>query len=108
MDNMQPAPMPASRRQGVLVYLIVATILFGLSLIPASVGALMSLMAFDSGPSRMAWIVVSLAWAYPVLVIVGLLLAWIFYSLKAHRAAIACSLLPLLDFVAIAVFWLAE
>ena len=38
MDNMRPASTPASRRQGVLVYLIVATILFGLSLIPASVG----------------------------------------------------------------------
>lgn len=108
MDNIQSVPAPASRRQGVLVYLIVATILFGLSLIPASVGALMSLMAFDTGPSRMAWTVVSLAWAYPALVILGLLLAWIFYAIRANRAAIACSLLPLLDFVAIAVFLMAE
>lgn len=106
MDSTQPAPTPVSRRQAVLTYLIVATILFGLSLIPASVGALMSLMAFDTGPSRIAWTMVSLAWAYPALVILGLLLAWIFYAVKAHRAAIACSLLPLLDFVAIAVFWM--
>lgn len=106
MDNALPASPPASRRQGILVYLIVATILFGLSLIPASVGALMSLMAFDTGPSRMAWIIVSLAWAYPALVILGLLLAWILYAVKADRAAIACSLLPLLDVVAVAVFLL--
>lgn len=104
MDNPQPASTPASRRQGVLAYLIVATILFGLSLIPAAVGSLMSLMAFDTGPSRMAWTWVILVWAYPALVILGLLLAWILYAARAHRAAIACTLLPLLDVVAFAVF----
>lgn len=108
MDNVQPASTPVSRRQGVLTYLIVATILFGLSLLPAAVGAMMSLMAFDTGPSRMAWTFVILVWAYPALVILGLLLAWIFYAAKAHRAAIACSLLPLLDLAAFGAFLLIQ
>lgn len=38
--------------------------------------------------------------------ILGLLLAWILYAARSDRAAIACSLLPLLDFVAIGVFWM--
>lgn len=106
MENAQPASTPAPRRQGALAYLIFATIVFGLSAIPAAVGAMMSLMAFDTGPSRMAWTFVILAWGYPALVILGLLLAWIFYAAKAHRAAIACTLLPLLDVAAFAVFLL--
>jgi hypothetical protein len=40
-------------------------------------------------------------------VILGLLLAWILYAAKAHLAAIACTLLPLLDVIAFAVFQLA-
>ena len=103
MKHAQPAPTP-SRPRGVLIYLIVATIVFGLSLLPAALAVMMSPMAFDAGQSREAWTLVILVWAYPVLVIAGLLAAWILYSFKAYRTAVAVSLLPLLDVVAFAVF----
>jgi hypothetical protein len=105
MDNAQPAPAPARRSRGVLIYLIVATIVFGLSLLPAAMAAMMSPMAFDSGESPEAWTLVLLVWSYPVLVLVGLLVAWILYASRAYRTAIAFSLLPLLGVAALAVLF---
>jgi hypothetical protein len=108
MENVQPAPPPAPRSRGALIYLIVATILFGLSLLPAAMGLIMSPMAFDAGFSRTAWTIVILVWSYPVLVLVGLLVAWILYKARSYRAAVAFSLLPLLDVAAFVVFALLE
>ena len=108
MDNSQPAPTPSPRSRGVLIYLIVATILFGLSLIPAAMGVLMSPMVFDAGESREAWSMAIIIWAYPVLVILGLLLAWILYASRSYRTAILCSLLPLLDVAAVVVLLILE
>ena len=107
MEHAQPAPTP-SRPRGVLIFLIVATIVFGLSLLPAAMAVMMSPMAFDAGQSREAWTLVVLVWAYPVLVIVGLVVAWILYAFKAYRTAIAFSLLPLLDVAAFAVLFVVE
>jgi hypothetical protein len=91
----QTAPPPVRRSRGVRIYLIVATVLFGLSLLPAAMAALMSPMAFDAGESQEAWTFVLLVWASPVLVILGLLAAWILYAARACRTAVAISLLPL-------------
>jgi len=41
-------------------------------------------------------------------VIAGLVVAWILYSFKAYRTAIAFSLLPLLDVAAFAVLFVVE
>ncbi|HEY7215472.1 MAG TPA: hypothetical protein VIC28_12630 [Thermoanaerobaculia bacterium] len=103
---MEPIPPPPRRSRGVRIYLIVATALFGLSLLPAAMAALMSPMAFDAGESREAWTFVLLVWAYPVLVILGLLAAWILYAARAYRTAIAASLLPLLDGAALAALFM--
>ena len=108
MDTAQPAPTPSPRSRGVRIYLIVATILFGLSLLPAAMAVLMSPMAFDAGASREAWTMAIIIWAYPVLVILGLLLAWILYAARSYRAAIAASLLPLLDVAAVVVMLILE
>ncbi|MFP5287984.1 MAG: hypothetical protein ACLGI9_19765 [Thermoanaerobaculia bacterium] len=105
MDNAQPVPAPARRSRGVLIYLIVATILFGLSLLPAAMAAMMSPMAFDAGESPEAWALVLLTLSYPVLVLLGLLVAWILYARRAYRTAIAFSLLPLLNVAALAVLF---
>ena len=101
-------PSPPARRRGVLIFLIVATIVFGLSLLPAAMAVLMSPMAFDAGPSREAWTMAIIIWAYPVLVILGLLLAWILYASRSYRTAILCCLLPLLDVAAVVVLLLLE
>ena len=105
MENAQPAPAPASRTRGVRIYLIIATIVFGLSLLPAALAVLVSPMAFDAGESREAWAFVITVWTYPVLVLLGLLGAWILYARRAYRAAIAFSLLPLLAVAAFAVLF---
>ncbi len=97
MNLAQPTPVAPRRSRGVMIFLIVATVLFGLSLLPAAMAVMMSPMAFDAGESREAWTFVLSVWAYPVLVILGLLMAWIFYTARAYRTAIAFSLLPLLD-----------
>lgn len=105
MDNAQPAPTPAPRSRGVRIYLIVATIFLVLSLLPAAMAVLVSPMAFDAGPSRQVWSLAIIVWAYPVLVILGLVVAWILYAARAYRTSVAFSLLPLLDVVALVVLF---
>lgn len=99
MGVAAPAP-PRSR--GVLIFLIVATIVFGLSLFPAAMAVMMSPMAFDAGESAQAWTFVLAVWTYPVLVIIGLIAAWIFYAGRFYKTAVVCSLLPLADVLFIA------
>jgi hypothetical protein len=106
MSIAVPAPSPP-RRRGTLVFLIVATIVFGLSLLPAAMFVLVSPMAFDSGESKEAWTFVLAVWAYPVLVLVGLIAAWIFYAVRLYRTAVVFSLLPLLDVAFLAVMFAA-
>jgi hypothetical protein len=92
-------------RRATLVYLIVATIAEGLSLVPAGLGVLMSPMAFDSGVSRAAWSFVGIVLAYPVLVLIGLTGAWIAYTRHRHRGAVLFTLLPAFDLVAFGIFY---
>jgi hypothetical protein len=107
MEPTQTAPPPARRSRGVLIYLIIATVVFGLSLLPAAMAVIMSPMAFDAGESRQVWTLVLLLWAYPVLVILSLLAAWILFAVRAHRTAIAVSLLPLLDGIVLAALFMS-
>jgi hypothetical protein len=106
VNEVSEIPRPADRaRTRTLVYLIVATIAEGLSLVPAAMGVIMSPMAFDSGVSRAAWSFVGIVLAYPVLVLIGLTGAWIAYKRHRHRGAILFTLVPALDLVAFGIFF---
>jgi hypothetical protein len=90
------------RRRRCLIALIVTTAVFVLSLIPAGLFAMMSPMAFDSGASAQAWMIVLPIWLYPFAVLVSLAGSWIAFAARRYRFALIWSLLPLLDVAFIA------
>ena len=102
---MEPTRL-TRRSRGALIYLIIATAVLGLSLLPAAMAVMFSPMAFDSGQSAQTWTLVLLVWAYPVLVVLGLLAGWVLYAIRAYRTSVALTLLPLLDAVVLAVFFM--
>lgn len=105
---MHPAPRQDRRNFRARNYLRIATAVFGLSLVPAVPFALVSIMVFDAGASWETCSLVLILWAYPVLVIFGLRLAWKRYAAEDYRAAIGFSLLPLLAvaaFVVLGIVW---
>jgi hypothetical protein len=102
---MNAIPPTGNPRSKTLVYLIVVTVVLGLSLVPAAMGVLMSPMAFDAGVSAAAWSFVGIVLAYPVLVLIALTGAWIAYARGRHRGAILFTLLPALDLVALGIFF---
>jgi hypothetical protein len=94
---MATAEPSSGRRRTVQVVLIVATVLYAVSLLPWAAVAMMSPMAFDAGYSREAAFLVSCLLAYPVLVLIALVGGWICYAKRKHTAAIVFFLLPLAD-----------
>ena len=105
MAIAQPAqPVPEKRRGTTRVLLIVATVLYGLSLLPAAVMVLMSPMMFDAGESPEAWTMFGFVVGYPVIVLLTLVVAWVLFAKKKYRAALIVSLLPILEVVAAVIF----
>jgi hypothetical protein len=78
--------------------LIIATIFFALSVIPALFTAMMSVMIFDSGINATRIIFYSFIVSYPLICLLSFL-SWIFYGYKKYAVAIFISLLPLLNIV---------
>ena len=100
MTIAQPVqPVPEKGRGTTKVLLIVATVLYGLSLLPAAMMVLMSPMMFDSGESPKLWTIFGLVVGYPVLVLLTLVVAWVLFVKKKYRAALIVSLLPILEVV---------
>ncbi len=101
MDVAQPVPpVPERGRRATRILLIVATVLYGLSLVPAAFMVMMSPMMFDAGPSPEVWTMFGLVVGYPVLVLVTIVLGWVLFAYKKYRAALIVSLLPILEVVA--------
>lgn len=94
---METAELNSGRRRTVQIILIVATVLYAVSLLPWAAVAMMSPMAFDAGYSREAAFLVSCVLAYPVLVLIALVGGWLCYAKRKHTAARVFLLLPLLD-----------
>lgn len=84
------------RRPLTLVVLVVATVLYLLSLPFAVVAALMSPMAFDSGQSPAAWAYLGGALSYPLLVVAALIASWLLYRRRRHRGCLVVLLAPLI------------
>lgn len=98
-DAQEDPPVSASsrRKRRTKIYLIVMTVLYVLSLIPAALAVMMTPFAFDQGPSPEAWALVTKILAYPLVVVVSIVGSWIFYKLSLYWVAIAWSLLPIVN-----------
>ena len=75
------------RRTAVLIWLIVSQLLAIYSLRFWLLMAGLSVMAFDSGDSPVAWAIVIVAWAYPLFPLGMAIGAWLAYALYKNRLA---------------------
>jgi hypothetical protein len=91
-------------RKLLLIWLIVSTLLYVLSLIPWFYILIFSPMAFDAGYTMAAMVFIYLLLAYPVFLIVCVVLAWIFYKFSKDIAAWIMASLPLIVILASMVY----
>lgn len=75
------------RRTGLLIWLIVSQLLAIGSLRYWVLAAGLSVMAFDSGDSPLAWAIVIAAWAYPLFPLSMAISAWLAFALRKNRLA---------------------
>lgn len=85
------------RKSRTKIYLIVVTVLYLLSLVPAALAIMMTPFAFDQGSTPEAWALVTKILVYPLVVVVTIIGAWILYRLKLFWVAIGWSLLPVVN-----------
>jgi hypothetical protein len=98
----EPAAAP-KRRTGLLIWLIVSQLLAVGSLWFWALVAGLSVMAFDSGDSRLAWTIVIAVWAYPLFPLIMAIGAWIAFAFRKNRLA---AVLTGLTFAPLALFYL--
>jgi hypothetical protein len=97
------ASIAIRRKKIALWVLISATVLFLCSLVPAALLIMFSPMAFDAGATRGLWTFVIMLWAYPVVVLITIIAAWISLALRAFRLAMWWNLLPIIHLIALGV-----
>ncbi|MEK3992585.1 MULTISPECIES: hypothetical protein [Robertmurraya] len=86
-------------------FLIITQVLYVLSLLPWFVIWGMSFMSFDAGIGLYNSLFVITITLYPVAVIVGSILSWVFHR-KRKNLAVIFNLVPLVWVIAFAVFML--
>jgi uncharacterized membrane protein len=79
------------RRTGLLIWLIVSQLLAIGTLWFWALVAGLSVMAFDSGDSPVAWAIVIAAWAYPLFPLLMVIGAWIAFAFRKNRLAAVLS-----------------
>jgi hypothetical protein len=84
---MTEAASPPKRRTGLLIWMIVSQLLAIGSLVIWAFLAGMSVMAFDSGESRVAWAIVLTVWAYPLFPLLMAIGAWVAFAFRKNRLA---------------------
>ena len=84
---MTEATAPPKRRTGLLIWLIVSQLLAIASLGFWLLVAGLSVMAFDSGDSRVAWAIVLTVWAYPLFPLIMAISAWVAFAFRKNRLA---------------------
>jgi len=89
----------------VKLFLIITQILYVLSLLPWFVIWGMSFMSFDAGIGLYNSLFVITITLYPVAVIVGSILSWVFHR-KRKKLAVILNVVPLVWITAFAVFML--
>jgi len=98
--NAPPTPL---RKKIALCILIPATLLFLASLFPAGMMILFSPMAFDAGVKPGLWAFVITLLAYPVVVLMTIIAAWISFARQAYRLAMWLNVLPILHLLVLVV-----
>ncbi len=111
-DREQPfvtATIKSTRfERGSHVLLALTTVGFSLLAIPMGMATIMSPMAFDSGETVSAWILVVAVVSFIPLVGVAIPTAWILHRKEFYRAAMGVCLLPSINlFVVAGVFLIA-
>jgi hypothetical protein len=84
---MTEAAAPPKRRTGLLIWMIVSQLLAVGSLVIWAFVAGMSVMAFDSGDSTVAWAIVLTVWAYPLFPLLMAIGAWVAFAFRKNRLA---------------------
>ena len=79
------------RRTGLVIWLIVSQLLTIASLSLWLLVAGLSVMAFDSGDSRVAWAIVLTVWAYPLFPLIMAISAWVAFAFRKNRLAAVLS-----------------
>ena len=83
------------RRTGLVIWLIVSQLLTIASLSLWLLVAGLSVMAFDSGDSQVAWAIVIGAWSYPLFPLIMAISAWVAFAFRKNRLAAVLTGLPL-------------
>jgi hypothetical protein len=78
---------PPKRRTGLLIWMIVSQLLAIGSLWIWVLVAGLSVMAFDSGDSPVAWAIVLTVWAYPLFPLLMAIGAWVAFAFRKNRLA---------------------
>lgn len=87
---------------------LIANIIMLLILIPAALGAIMSPFVFDSGASRMTWLIFGTLVALPILIVSTQIIAWIAYVRHNYDFAFKVSLVPVFDILMIIFLFLVS
>ena len=82
---------PPKRRTGLLIWMIVSQLLALGTLWFWLLVAGLSVMAFDSGDSRVAWTIVLTVWAYPLFPLTMAISAWVAFAFRKNRLAAVLS-----------------
>lgn len=84
---MTEVAAPPKRPIGLLIWLIVSQLLALATLLFWVLVAGLSVMAFDEGPSSVAWAIVIGVWAYPLFPLTLAISAWIAFALRKNWLA---------------------
>jgi len=87
---MTEISVPQPKRTGLLIWMILSQLLAVGSLVIWLLAAGLSVMAFDSGVTAEAWMIVILVWSYPIFPLAIIIGAWIAY--KRHKNTLAAVL----------------
>ena len=79
------------KRTGLLIWMILSQLLAVGSLVFWLLAAGLSVMAFDSGVTAEAWMVVILVWSYPLFPLAIIVGAWIAYKRRKNTLAAVLS-----------------
>jgi hypothetical protein len=81
-----PAVRPA-RSKTLRLWLIIGSVVAAVSVIPAALMGMMSVMASDAGVNTMIYVFIYTMLSFPVAIVLGPVLAWIAYAIRRERAS---------------------
>ena len=98
------------QRNNLRIYLIIASIVWFITIFPALFMAMFAPMLFDApGSEDSNWTIAAAGGivSYPLIAILAILLSWLFFVKKKHRVAFIVSLVPLVWIILNMFIWVA-